>query len=442
MAIKENKKTVKLIDSAYRNAMTGLGMLRNDKTAHTKANLLNLSQDDMELAAMYLQDGIATTIATAFPETALADDIKIFGDENGEILKSMESIGFTDGVIEAGSMSRLFGGSAVMTLYDGSTPFWKAPRPNEKVVGYRVYSAPDFVIGNEDYVTDRTSPYYNEIELFKLNLENGRQIKVHESRLTILRNKKAPRILKNLSFNQKFFGCSSVKEVDDSLKDLGSTMGSVANMMSENGVKVFSLSGLMQMLSRPDSGVKSVQERMSIVNMAISAYRSIFQDKDDKFDMVSHNFTGVPEIIRLMMVMACARSKIPMSLLFGQTITGLSGTNDGDLKTFYGDVNRWRKKVFYRPMCKLITDYCNRNGKKKGLVDFDFAPLGTLTGKEYVDAKFVQAQTCEKLFNMGAITSDEVRENTLENGGTFELSVKGKMQKVTEQTEIDDNDEE
>lgn len=442
MATKANSKKITLKDSAYSNAMTGLGMLRNDKTAHTRANYQNLSQNDMELAAMYVQDGIATTIATAFPEAALADDIKILGDENGEILKSMESIGFSDNVIEGGSMSRLFGGSAIMTLYDGNSPFYRPPRPNEKVVGYKVYPAPDFVIGNDDYITDRTSPYYNEIEQFKLNLENGKQIKVHESRLTFLHNKKAPRILKNLSFNQRFFGCSSVKEVDDSLKDLGATMGGVANMMSENGVKVFSLDGLTQMLSRPDSGVKSVQERMSIINMAISAYRAVFQDKNDKFDMVSHNFTGVPEIIRLMMVMACARSKIPMSILFGQTITGLSNTNLGDLKTFYGDVNRWRKKVFYRPMCKLITDFCNRNLGKEGLVDFDFAPLGTLTGKECAETQFIQVQSCEKLFNMGAMTNDEVRENCLERGGTFELSVKGKLPKVTEQTETDDNSEE
>ena len=426
------KKTFK--DGAYLNSLTGLGMLRNDKTTHTKANPYNAVQNDLELANMYLQDGLATTIADSFPEHALADDIKIIGDESGEILKDLDSKGFTDAVIEAGAMARLFGGSAILTLYDGNTQFYRAPRPNEKVVGYKVYSSADFSLSNEDYVKDKTSPYYNEIELFKLNLENGSQIKVHSSRLTIFRNKKAPRILKNLTFNQRFFGCSSVKEVDDSLKDLGSSMGGVANMMSENGLKIFSLSGLTQMLSRPDDGVKSVQQRMSVVNMALSAYRSLFQDKDDSFSMVSHNFSGVPEIVRLMMVMVCARSKIPMSILFGQTITGLAGTNDGDLKTFYGDVNSWRRKVLYRSMCKLITDFCTRNLNTTDLKEFSFAPLGTLSGKEYVDAKWVQAQTCEKFFNMGAMTQDEVRECALENGGTFELSVKGKL------TEPVDND--
>lgn len=419
------KKSFK--DGAYLNSLTGLGMLKNDKNAHTKANPYNAVQDDMELANMYLQDGLATTIADAYPEHALADDIKIVGDESGNILKGLDAIGFTDSVIEAGTMARLFGGAAILTLYDGNTPFWKKPRPNEKVIGYKVYSSADFSLSNEDYVTDRLSPYYNEIELFKLNLENGKQIKVHASRLTIFHNKKAPRILKNINFNQRFFGCSSVKEVDDSLKDLGASMGGVANMMSENGLKIFSLSGLTQMLSRPDSGVKSVQERMSVVNMALSTYRSLFQDKDDSFAMISHNFTGVPEIIRLMMVMVCARSKIAMSILFGQTITGLAGTNDGDLKTFYGDVKRWRRKVLYRNMCKLITDYGHRNLGNEGLSEFSFAPLGSLTEKEYVDTKKTQAETCEKFFNMGAMTSQEARKCALENGGTFELSVQGDL---------------
>ena len=424
------RKTFK--DGAYLNAMTGLGMPGNDKTTYTRSNLKNLAQNDIELASMLLQDGIATSIASSYPETALADDIKIKGDESGDIIEAMEFIGFIDAVIEAGTMSRAFGGSAIMTLYDGTTPFWKPPKPNEKVVGYKVYSSADFEIGDEDYLTDKTSEFYNELEIFRVNLENGKQAKVHASRLTIFRNKKVPSILKNISFNQKFFGYSSIKEVDDALKDLGSSMGGVANMVSETGLKVFSLDGLTQMLSRPDNGVKSVQERMNIVNMALSAYRSVFQDKNDKFDMVSHNFTGIPDIIRLMMVCVCAKSKIPMSILFGQTITGLSGTNDGDLKTFYKDVNNWRKKVLYRNMCKLIPYYMNRNEGKSGLYNLTFAPLGTLTGKEYVDAKFVQAQTCEKFFNMGAMTSDEIRTCALENGGTFELSVKGPIASDTD----------
>ncbi|SHK27027.1 phage-related protein, HI1409 family [Fibrobacter sp. UWOV1] len=434
------KKTFK--DGAYLNSITGLGMLKNDKTTHTKVNPANSVQNDIELANLYLQDGLATTIADAFPEHALADDIKIIGDETGDILKDLDDKGFTEAVIEAGTMARLFGGAAILTLYDGNTQFYRPPRPNEKVVGYKVYSAADFSLSNNDYVNDKTSPFYNEIELFKLNLENGNQPKIHVSRLTIFRNKKAPRNLKNLSFNQRFFGCSSVKEVDDSLKDLGSSMGGVSNMMSENGLKIFSLSGLTQMLSRPDSGVKSVQERMSVVNMALSAYHSLFQDKDDSFNMVSHNFTGIPEIVRLMMVMVCARSKIPMSILFGQTITGLAGTNEGDLKTFYGDVNRWRRKVLYRNMCKLITDFCKRNLGTSDLKEFSFAPLGALSGKEYVDAKFIQAQTCEKFFNMGAMTNTEIRKCALENGGTFELSVQGDLPEGSVQFNTDDNDEE
>lgn len=424
---KQNRKpkAVSIKDSAYTNAMTGLGMMATDKTTHTRPNSLNLVQNDDELAMMYIQDGIATTIADIFPETALADDIAITGDTDGKILKDLEAIGFSEAVIEAGSMARLFGGSAILTLYDGSSPFYSKPKPTEKIIGYKVYSCADFDIGNNDYVTDYSSEYYNEIELFNLNLENGKRIKIHESRLTIFRNKKAPRNLKTISFKQKYFGCSSVKEVDDSLKDLGSTMSSVANMASENGVKVFSLEGLTDILSRPDGGVPKLQERMNVINMLMSSFRTIFQDKLDEFKMVSHNFAGIPDIIRLMMVVACAKSRIPMSILFGQSITGLSGTNDGDLKTFYADVNGWRKKVLYRPMCELITEYMNRNERKAGNHDFTFAPIGALTGKEYIDAKKVQADTCEKFFNMGAMTSSEIRKCALENGGTFELSVHG-----------------
>lgn len=74
-------------------------------------------------------------------------------------------------------------------------------------------------------------------------------------------------------------------------------------------------------------------------------------------------------------------------------------------------------------MCKIITDFCKRNLGKNELMEFDFAPLGAMTGKEYVDAKFIQAQTLEKFWNMGAITPEEIRKTALVNGGTFEISV-------------------
>ena len=420
---RKNTSSVTLRDSAYTNALTGLGMLNNDKTAHTKANVAGIRQNDIELATMYLEDGIATMIAEAHPQTALAEDIKIYGDEDGAILKEMNAIGFTEAVIEAGIWSRLFGGAAIMALYDGNTPFFNPPKDKEKIVGYNVYSCTDFDISNNDFVTDKTSDYYNQIEKFNIKLENGNKPKVHSSRLTIFRNKKAPRILSGLSFNQLFFGCSSVKEVDDALKDLGSSMGGIANMMTENGLKVFSLAGLTDMLQRKD-GFQKLQQRMDAVNIYLSGFKSLFQDEKDKFDMVSHNFGGVADLIRLMMVVACAKSRIPMSMLFGQSVTGLSGSNEGDLKIFNTDVSRWRTKVLYRPMCKMITEYCNRNRNKKELMEFSFAPLGMLTGTEYANAKKTQADTCEKLFNMGAITSDEVRECCLKNGGSFELSVK------------------
>lgn len=80
------------------------------------------------------------------------------------------------------------------------------------------------------------------------------------------------------------------------------------------------------MLADPDNGLKAVRERMSLTNLSMSSMRSLFQDKDDTFSMVSHNFTGIPDVVRLMMVVTCAKSRIPMSILFGQSVTGLSAT--------------------------------------------------------------------------------------------------------------------
>lgn len=234
------KKTkTKLNDGAYRNLVTGLNDPTTDKTIHTHADGFNAVQNDVELALMYLDDGIASNIASTFPESALAEDIKIIGDEDGKIIKELESIDFIESVIEAGTMSRVFGGAVIVTLYDGNTDFDKAPNDNEKVVGYKVYNSSDFELDINDFVTDQKSDYYNEVELFRLVKDNGEIERIHASRVTIIRNKRAPRILRNLDWKQRYFGCSSVKEVDDSLKNLGLSFGGLGNMVAESGLKIF-----------------------------------------------------------------------------------------------------------------------------------------------------------------------------------------------------------
>ncbi|SHL03616.1 anti-CBASS protein Acb1 family protein [Fibrobacter sp. UWH4] len=413
------KKTTTMMDGSYENLVTGLGKAGMDKSANIRAKHY-IPANLTELASMKVQDGIASFIVDGVPEAALMKDISVTNDTEGEVLRDATRLGFFRAVKRAGSEMRLTGGSVVVTEYEGdnSETISEEPSAGAKVKGYRVYSAGRVNLRKEDF--DGEEP-----RIFRCNKIDGTDVEIHASRCTVFHGVELPDVLNGHSLRESYFGVSALYPIEQALKELAAVSGAIVNMAQETGTLLMKMGGLNLMMSKPDCGVADIHKMMSLVKLCMNSLRAAFAGKDDGFEILSHNFAGLSEIWQKCMNIVAAKSRIPVSILFGQSATGLAQTNEGDTKAWCQTVDAWRADYLYRPMCRLIEDFSRRN-LNKDYSEFEWGAVDEMTLKQTLEARKLQAETLNIYYNMGTLYPDEVRKNVFENGHSWEVSVESK----------------
>lgn len=419
------KKTMFMTDGAYANLVTGLGSKAMDKDEHVKVTMPSFHPDYESLAAQYVKDGVVKRLCKMPPDKALKSPIVINGDENDNAYKSLSKLGFFKAVRKAGTWARLFGGAIVVTLYDsdGNGDLSKEPPSGSKIVGYRVYSPSKLMLTESDLSNDKMSRMFGLVQVYPIQVRNGSTINVHGSRVQIFKGVEIPDVFDN-DIYAYIFGASEIDMANSGIKKLPGAFGAISNMLQENGLTVFGLNGLSGMLA-VDGGVEKVRERMNLVKIGMSSMRAVFQDKEDTFEMKSHSMSDVPESVKMIMAYASALTGFPVSILFGNMVSGLSSTNEGDIRQMDDLVEQWRQDCLYEPMCAMITDYMHRNEGRSGEFDFQFGEVSQPTATEKADLREKSMNFCKGLYEMGAMLPKEIRKNLVVNGGTNEISVDG-----------------
>lgn len=407
-------------DGAYTNLVTGLGDAGIDKTERTAATPY-VPANLEELARMQMQDGLADIITCDPVDVAFMNDPALAGDDSGEIYEAATRAGIVEAIQSAGEEQRLTGGAVIVREYEeeayGDGPaLGEPPAANWKVSGVRVYGAGEIYLHAEDFQGDKPAA-------FPIRLMDGTEARVHPARCVVFHGKRLPGSLRTAgSIRENYFGTSALRPVEKALKDLATVTGSIVNMATETGTLLISLDGINEMLSKPDCGVRDVHQIMSLVKLCMNSMRATFAGPNDKFQILSHNFGGIPDVLQKLMVLTAAKSHIPMSILFGQSATGLAQTNEGDAKAYAKTVNAWRQRYIYKPAAEIFADFARRNFGKE-VPGFTWGAIDTRTVTEELEARKRESEIDAAAINMGVLTADEVRRARYENGHSFELSV-------------------
>lgn len=412
--MKKEKQLIK--DGAFVNAATGLGMQNMDKNENIKVTPY-MPCDLQSLAAMVVRDGIADFIVNGIPEASLMNDITIINDGDGKAAKEVYSIGLIEALKEAGSNTRLTGGSVIVTEYEGDTTDSVKIPPNDsaKVTGYGVYSAGNVRIDKNEFSGKEPSKIY-------VKLIDGSEVEVARDRCTVIHGRKLPDVLTGVSLSERYFGVSDLQKVEHDIRIYAAVSGALYNMAQETGVIIARFSNLNAMLSKPDCGVKDLNTILTTLKLCMNSMRMMFSGKDDNFDILKHDFAGLPEILQKLQVTISAKSRTPVSILWGVSASGLAQTNEADVKMWCHEIEQWRSNTLYRPTCSLIADFTRRNMKKE-FSEFTWGKVDEMTVKELLEAMNIQSQCLERYFNMGSISKDEIRDSVFVNGHSWDVSV-------------------
>lgn len=417
-----DKKTEKIKDGAYQNVITGMGTSL-DASTHDRVKIGIDVEDDSELASLYSRDALVKAIVDKVPEAVFNNPISIVDDDDGKIYKELSRMNFFSSIVTALKYARLYNGSIIVTLYEGDDDLEKPVRALGRVSGYRVYSSGRLVMDDSDWVKEKENPYFGSVEYYRFIKKDGTTQRIHSSRINVIKGELFPDS-ETGTVKQEVFGLSLINSIaKDCSKLFGTSISSIGNMIKESGISVFGFDGFWQRLMIKD-GEESIRKRMGLLKSQMSAFRGIIQDRNDSFAQINHNFTGIPEVMRIVMAYVSSCTQIPVSILFGNMITGLSSTNEGDIRVFNEFVEKTRENKLYDVMCKLISDFAKRNlGLKKDL-EFEWGAVGQMTETEKTASLNTIVDIAVKLFSMeGVVDIEDIKAFLKLKGSQYGLFI-------------------
>ena len=161
-----------------------------------------------------------------------------------------------------------------------------------------------------------------------------------------------------------------------------------------------------------------VRERVSMVEKARNALNAVVVDGEDDYNIINADLGGVVDILDELKVAISADTKIPVSILFGQSAKGMNATGENDFESFYDLVESIQQNKI-KPVLEKLLELIVLQSHIKSNNDWKikFPSLETPSDKELADVEKIKADTKSAetkrlldLVDAGVISNDEVRE--------------------------------
>ena len=425
------KKQIKT--DGWTNLLTGLGTSA-DKSKYTHAKNNAIISDD-ELEAIYADDGIGARIVDLLPEDMMKQGFSFEFENEKENMETiskkydsiLEAIHLHDKVSEAFKWARLYGGAIIVIgAFDGqdlSEPLnVKRIRAFENL---KIIPRPNIDFALMEFQKDSSKPRFGEVEYYPISFRLGndyRTARVHYSRVIEIHGIKVPYTGRaNIPNEYRYWGLPILQRVKDSIANLGTSFGSISELMQEICVGKYKLKDLSEILSAPD-GEKLVKNRVEVMDVTKSCFHSIIMDAEDEFIRDTISLGGVSEVLYQFMMVISASSGYPMTRLFGISPGGLNSTGDSDTYSYY-DMVRAKQQLELKPVLNRIIGLIGE-WQKLEIPEIKLNPLEQMTEKEQAELESQKAitektkmETYQGYIDMGIMEPYMVEE--LEFGDTL-----------------------
>jgi phage-related protein (TIGR01555 family) len=427
------ERAKKFVKDGYKNLITGLGSRKTAKKEHTHHIFDGLLSDE-ELESMFVEDGLAARIIKLLPDDMLREKWDYeFPDSDGVKIDELKAAEFTDSydevfetisaqqkIKEAIYWKRLHGGATILIgVVDGQTT--DQPLDPKKIKSFeklKIIDRTEINFSHIQFQTDPTKPRYGLPVYYpiKFDVNTGAESEtlVHYTRIIELHGDTLPRkSATDISAEKRYWGISVLQRAEDHLKTLGSSMGSIDQLLDEMSVGKFKVKDLAMLLSSPE-GKAAIQRRVELMDVTRSTFRSQYLDTDEDFSRDTVNFTGVPEILHIFFMLISADTGYPITRLFGISPGGMNSTGESDMRNYYDGV-RSEQNTELLPVLLYILRIIS---KWKGIPEpyIVFPPLQTMNDKEQSDLEKQNAEkekneadTYKVYVDMGALEPYEVR---------------------------------
>jgi phage-related protein (TIGR01555 family) len=263
---------------------------------------------------------------------------------------------------------------------------------------------------NEENIYDYSKATYYQI--ISGDLINQPQLTyIHKDRILRFDGDWLPYRIRQRNYG---WGLSNLQVIYDSFRHYWTGLNSAATLLTEFDIFVHKIRGLASMLAAGKEG--QVRDRLVLNDMSKSVYRGYAIDAEkEELNFESRNLGGIGDILEKLRVDIIGASKIPHTLLFGESPGGLGSTGRSEERDFAKTLADYQTAVFKRPL-KQLMEYIllsktgPTNGKLPESWRVHFNDLYELNEREKADVRARVAAVDGRYIQLGVLHPQEVAD--------------------------------
>lgn len=408
-----------LVNDGLTNVVANLGTAR-DKASHTTYTPDILTSH--ELVSAYRTSWLSAAIVD-FPVEDATRKWRSWRAEAEHITKieALEKRLQVKTKVQAALIaSRLLGGSAIYINTGAPDP--KSPLLATEEIRSLVVLSKDQLTPSQP-VKDIDSEYMGKPEFYTLQSGASGQsesVTIHASRFAIFPGSQIPGAnAASYGITSGAWGDSVLQKRMSAIKTADSAVANISSLIYEANVDVMKVQGFAEMLEHNKDSLILRRAHLQAAMKGINGMMMI--DAQDDYQKKSAAFSGLDALLNKFFDWVSGAAGMPVTRLFGRAAAGLSGSGDGDERTYYDRVEDLQSDEI-APAIALL-DECIINqalGDRPANIYYEWRPLRQKNESEMADifTKFAQAARALAGTNAGEVIPLDALSDALVNALT------------------------
>lgn len=314
--------------------------------------------------------------------------------------------------------ARLYGGGAlILGVNQGS--------PEDELIVDRVrkgdlkfvHAVSRYEITAGPLETNLLSPNYGQPTYYERQ-GVGLAVRLHPSRVLRFIGLEYP----NEAQQSDGWGDPVLQIVQQAIKAAGTVTQGAAHLVDEAKVDVIKIPELTASIE--DSVYESkLKRRFGLASDAKSIYKMLLLDTQEEWERIQYNFSQLPELVRMYMLITAGALDIPATRFLGQAPLGLNATGESDTRNYYDRIAS-EQETDIAPVLERLDEVLIRSalGTKPDELHYVWNPLWQMDEKEKAEIDNKKANTFKIDVDAGVLDGavlKEARQNQLIEDGTY-----------------------
>ena len=335
-------------------------------------------------------------------------------------------------------MARLYGGSAILLGVKGSKANTPLDYESVEKGGLEFIAAVSrWALGTGPLVKDVMDPMYGKPEYFTRNMDIGEnqlpaEFQIHPSRVIMLKGMHLP----DPVMQGEIWGDPVLQNVQDAVQAATLVTQSVATLVTESKFDIIKIPDLSQNIATAEYQNR-LTARFVYANSVKSVINTLLLDKEEEWERINANFTQLPDILQMYLLIASGAADIPATRMLGQSPAGLQSTGESDVRNYYDRINSDQTNVL-SPALAALDDVLIRSalGDRDPSLYYIWNPLWQMPATEKATVAKQKADAFNVDIMAGAVDAEALRigrQNQLIEDGTYP----GLEQALEQQDQLD-----